>query len=245
MLTDTHCHVLKEYYDDKKSILDNAKEQGVLRIINASYNMASSLEVIKDVKKYDNVYGVVGLHPENCLEEFDYKIFDSLPSKIVGIGEIGLDYHYGKENKNEQIAIFERQLVIAERLNLPVVIHSRDATLDTIEILKRHKVKGVIHSFSGSYETACIYIKMGFVLGVNGVVTFKNCNLKDVIKELDISDIVLETDSPYLSPEPVRGKKNTPLNLKYIAEFISNLKDISYDKVCEITTTTAKDLFDL
>ena len=163
MLTDTHCHVLKEYYNDKKSILDNAKEQGVLRIINASYNMASSLEVIKDVKKYDNVYGVVGLHPENCLEEFDYKIFDSLPSKIVGIGEIGLDYHYGKENKNEQITIFERQLVIAERLNLPVVIHSRDATLDTIEILKRHKVKGVIHSFSGSYETACIYIKMGFV----------------------------------------------------------------------------------
>ena len=243
MLTDTHCHVLKEYYDDKKSILDNAKEHGVLRIINASYNMASSLEVMKDVKKYDNVYGVVGLHPENCLEEFDYKIFDNLPSKIVGIGEIGLDYHYGKENKNEQIAIFERQLVIAERLNLPVVIHSRDATLDTIEILKRHKVKGVIHSFSGSYETACIYMKMGFLLGVNGVVTFKNCNLKDVLAKIPLGNIILETDSPYLAPVPYRGKINSSKNIPIIAEFLAKELEQNVNSIEKITEENTKSLF--
>ena len=244
MLTDTHCHVLKEYYDDKKSILDNAKEQGVLRIINASYNMASSLEVIKDVKKYDNVYGVVGLHPENCLEEFDYKIFDSLPSKIVGIGEIGLDYHYGKENKNEQIAIFERQLVIAERLNLPVVIHSRDATLDTIEILKRHKVKGVIHSFSGSYETACIYIKMGFVLGVNGVVTFKNARVPvEVAKAVPVDRLLLETDAPYLAPVPCRGKRNDSSYIGYIAEKIAEIKNMDTQELINITTENAKRMY--
>lgn len=245
MLTDTHCHVLKEYYDDKKSILDNAKKQGVLRIINAGYNMASSLEVIEDVKKYDNVYGVVGLHPENCLEEFDYKIFDNLPSKIVGIGEIGLDYHYGKENKDEQIVIFERQLEIAERLNLPVVIHSRDATLDTIEILKRHKVKGVIHSFSGSYETACIYIKMGFVLGVNGVVTFKNCNLKDILAKISLGNIILETDSPYLTPVPYRGKRNEPAHIKDVALFLCQLYNVDLATLENITNENIKRIFDI
>lgn len=245
MLTDTHCHVLNEYYDDKKSILDNAKKQGVLRIINAGYNMASSLEVIEDVKKYDNVYGVVGLHPENCLEKFDYKIFDNLPSKIVGIGEIGLDYHYGKENKGEQIVIFERQLEIAERLNLPVVIHSRDATLDTIEILKRHKVKGVIHSFSGSYETACIYIKMGFVIGVNGVVTFKNCNLKDILAKIPLGNIILETDSPYLTPVPYRGKRNEPAHIKDIAMFLCQLYNVDLATLENITNENIKRIFDI
>ena len=244
MLTDTHCHVLKEYYDDKKSILDNAKEHGVSRIINAGYNMASSLEVIEDVKKYDNVYGVVGLHPENCLEEFDYKIFDNLPSKIVGIGEIGLDYHYGKENKDEQIKLLEMQLSLAEEYNLPVIIHSRDATEDTINTLKKFNCRGTIHSFSGSLETAKIYIKMGYLLGVNGVITFKNCNIKDVIKEVGLDNIVLETDSPYLTPVPYRGMQNNPSHILDIAKFVSELYNVSLEELSYRTNENIKRMYE-
>ena len=134
MFCDTHCHILSEYYDDINAILEESKEAGVSRVINAGYNYESSKEVIELVKKYPEMYGVVGLHPENISEDFDYTIFDNLDKKIVGIGEIGLDYHYTKDNKNKQIEVFERQLDIAEKLNLPVVIHSRDAAGDTLEI---------------------------------------------------------------------------------------------------------------
>ena len=184
MLTDSHCHIFSEDYNDIDSIINNAKEKGVDRLIISAYNFESSKEVLSLIKKYPNVYGTIGLHPENALEDFDYNIFDNLPEKIIAIGEIGLDYYYTKNTKEKQIEILEKQLNTAEKLNLPVVIHSREATQDTIDILKKHKVKGVIHSFSGSYETAQIYLKMGYKLGVNGVITFKNCNLKDVYKRL-------------------------------------------------------------
>ena len=134
MFCDTHCHILSEYYDDIDEILKDAKEAGVSRVINAAYNLESSKEVMALVKKYPEMYGVVGLHPENIEEDFDYTIFDNLDKKIVGIGEIGLDYHYTKDNKDKQIEVFERQLDIAEKLNLPVVIHSREAAGDTLEI---------------------------------------------------------------------------------------------------------------
>lgn len=245
MFTDTHCHVLREDYDNIDEVLSNAKNNNVNRIICSAYNMSSSKEVLELSKTYDNVYGTIGLHPENCMEEFDYTIFDNMHDKIIAIGEIGLDYHYGKETKDKQIEVFRKQLEIAQKLSLPVVVHSRDATLDTINILKDYNVKGVIHSFSGSLETAKIYLKMGFKLGVNGVVTFKNCNLKDVLVNLSLDDILLETDSPYLTPVPFRGKKNEPSHIIDISMFLSNLFNVELNTLAEITNKNIMEIFDI
>lgn len=245
MFCDTHCHILSEYYDDIDEILKDAKVAGVSRVINAAYNLESSKEVMVLVKKHPEMYGVVGLHPENIEEDFDYTIFDNLDKKIVGIGEIGLDYHYTKDNKDKQIEVFERQLDIAEKLNLPVVIHSREAAGDTLEILKRHHNFGVIHSYSGSLEMAREYIKLGFVLGVNGVVTFKNCNLKDTLKNIDMNSIVLETDSPYLTPVPFRGTQNNPGKMMNTARFVADIYGVSLSELAEITNQNIKRIFDI
>lgn len=245
MFTDTHCHIFKEYYENIDEIISNAKNAKVERMFVASDNQQTALEVLDLANKYDNIYGCIGLHPENVDEEFDFSLFDNLPSKIIAIGEIGLDYYYTKENKQKQIEVFKKQLEIAEKLNLPVVIHSREATQDTINVLKEYKVKGVIHSFSGSLETAREYIKMGFKLGINGVITFKNCNLKDVYKELSINDIVLETDSPYLTPVPYRGQRNEPSHVLDIAMFLCNLYNIDLYELSKITNENIKEIFNV
>ena len=162
----------------------------------------------------------------------------------MAIGEIGLDYHYSKEEKEEQIKLLETQLSLAEEYDIPVIIHSRDATLDTLTTLKKYKCRGVIHSFSGSLETAKEYIKMGYLLGVNGVITFKNANIKDVIKELPLTSIILETDSPYLTPVPFRGEKNSPKNVLYVAKFVADLKNISLEELSKITNQNIERVFD-
>ncbi len=249
MFTDTHCHIYKEYYENIEEVLKNAKKSNVNRMINNGCDKKSNEEVLELTKNYENIYGAIGIHPENIEEykEEDLKwIEENLKqSKIIAIGEIGLDYHYTKENKTEQIKLLERQLKIAEQYHLPVIIHSREATEDTINTLKKYKVTGVIHSFSGSLETAKIYIKMGYLLGINGVITFKNSKLKDVIKEIPLESIVLETDSPYLTPEPFRGKKNEPARIKEIAEFICDLKGISLEDLTTITNHNIKRIFDI
>ena len=248
MFTDTHCHIYKEYYENIEEVLKNAKKSNVNRMINNGCDKKSNEEVLELTKNYENIYGAIGIHPEN-IEEYkeDLKwIEENLKqSKIIAIGEIGLDYHYTKENKTEQIKLLERQLKIAEQYHLPVIIHSREATEDTINTLKKYKVTGVIHSFSGSLETAKIYIKMGYLLGINGVITFKNSKLKEVIKEIPLENIILETDSPYLTPEPFRGKKNEPARIKEIAEFICNLKGISLEDLATITNHNIKRIFDI
>ena len=245
MLTDSHCHIFNEYYDDINKIITNAKNNGVSRLIVSADNYKSSLEVLTLIEKYPEIYGTIGLHPENIDDDFDYSIFNNLPKKIIAIGEIGLDYHYTKDNKDKQIEVLKKQLDLAQLLNLPVVIHSRDATQDTIEILKQYKVKGVIHSFSGSFETAQMYLKMGYKLGVNGVITFKNCNLKEVYNKLKPTDIVLETDSPYLSPVPLRGTKNEPSHMIETAKFMANLFNISIEELAKITNANIYDIFDI
>ena len=249
MFTDTHCHIYKEYYENIEEVLKNAKKSNVNRMINNGCDKKSNEEVLELTKNYENIYGAIGIHPENIEEykEEDLKwIEENLKQpKIIAIGEIGLDYHYTKENKTEQIKLLERQLKIAEQYHLPVIIHSREATEDTINTLKKYKVTGVIHSFSGSLETAKIYIKMGYLLGINGVITFKNSKLKDVIKEIPLESIVLETDSPYLTPEPFRGKKNEPARIKEIAEFICDLKGISLEDLATITNHNIKRIFDI
>lgn len=243
---DTHCHLSYGEYDNIEELIKEMKENSISAIVNGT-NKWDNDETILLSNKFDNIYAAIGFHPqeiENVDDDYIEYIEKNINS-IVAIGEIGLDYYWNKNNKEQQKEIFQRQLKIAEMYNIPVIVHSRDAIQDTYDILKKYKVVGIIHSFSGSLEMANKFIDLGFKLGIGGVITFKNCNLKDVINKVDINNIVLETDSPYLSPEPVRGKKNSPLNLKYIVEFISNLKGITTEEVINATNESVWQLFDL
>ena len=248
MYIDTHCHLSREDYDDIDKVIEENKNANIDKIVVSGCSRESIEEVMDLKDRYDMVYVTIGYHPEyaDTVTESDLDYLKSLlgEKKVVGIGEIGLDYHYTKDNKDKQIWLFEEQLKIAEEFNLPVVIHSRDATMDTINTLKKYKVKGIIHCFSGSLETANIYISMGFLLGIGGVVTFKNSKLKDVVKEVPSESIVLETDSPYLAPVPFRGKINSSKYLEYIANFIAEIKNISLEELAEITSRNASSLFD-
>ncbi len=249
MFTDTHCHIYKEYYEDIPKILEQAKNVNITRFINNGCDQKSNIEVLESINKYPNVYGAIGLHPENVdkVKESDILFLKNNLNnkKIIAIGEIGLDYYYTKDNKEAQKQLFETQIKLAQKYNLPIIVHSREATEDTINILKKYKVTGVIHSFTGSLETAKIYIKMGFLLGINGVITFKNSKLKEVIKQIDLENIILETDSPYLTPEPYRGQKNEPAKIFDIAKYIADLKNITIADLSKITNTNIKRIFDI
>lgn len=247
MLIDTHCHLYSEYYSDIDDIVNLAKKSNVNILINNGCDSKSNKEVIDLLDKYKNMYGAIGIHPEEVdnysLDDIKFIEKNLNNKKIVAIGEIGLDYHYSKENKEKQIKLFELQLDIANKYKVPVIIHSRDATEDTINILRKYNIKGVIHSFSGSLETAKIYIKRGFLLGINGVVTFKNCNLKDILVNIGLNNIILETDSPYLTPVPYRGKQNNPSHILDIAKYISEIFNVSLEEVSKITTKNVLDLY--
>lgn len=248
MFVDTHCHIFKSDYDNIDEVLNNASNNNVKYYINNGSDREYNKEVLELVKEYDNMYGALGIHPEAVddysLDDIEFIKNNLSNEKIVAIGEIGLDYHYTKENKVEQIKLLEMQLSLAEEYNLPVIIHSRDATEDTINTLKKFNCRGTIHSFSGSLETAKIYIKMGYLLGVNGVITFKNCNIKDVIKEVGLDNIVLETDSPYLTPVPYRGMQNNPSHILDIAKFVSELYNISLEELSYRTNENIKKMYE-
>lgn len=249
MFIDTHCHLFKEYYEDIGQILDNADAKNINKFMVAATDIPTCHEIIKLASSFANVYICLGIHPEAIDSDY-HEINDIIVQtygnkQFVAIGEIGLDYHYGKEKSEEQKQLFHQMLALAEQYNLPVVVHSRDATQDTLDILKEHHVKGVIHSFNGSYEVAQEYLKLGFKLGINGVITFKNCKLKEVIRRLPLSAIVLETDSPYLTPVPYRGQSNEPANIAVIAQFVADLYGISLEDVAKATTRNAKDIFDI
>ena len=247
MFIDTHCHIEKEYYDNIDDVIKENINNGVNIMIVSGCEKKTIDETIEIINKYDCCYATIGYHPDqaNFIKETDIDLLKEkiVNKKILGIGEIGLDYHYGKDNKENQIKLFKEQLKIAEDFNLPVVIHSRDAVEDTINILKEYNVKGIIHCFSGSLEVAKIYIKMGFKLGIGGVVTFKNSKLGNVLENIDINDIVLETDSPYLTPEPFRGKTNSSKYIPLIAQKIANIYNIDLETVAKITSNTVFSLF--
>lgn len=249
MFIDTHCHLFKDYYDDMDNIICKIKNRGIIALINNGCDSKTNQEVLSLLDKYDFMYGAIGIHPDYAdnYNEDDLKyIMDNIGvEKIVAIGEIGLDYHYDNFSKEKQITLFKAQLKIAEKNNLPVIIHMREATNDVLNILKEYRVKGVIHCFTGSVEIANILIKMGFFLGINGVVTFKNCNLINTIKEIGIDHIVLETDAPYLTPVPFRSEKNDSSHVVDTANFIANSLGIDVKKLADITTNNAKSLFDI
>lgn len=243
-------HIGNDFGVEPDLYVKNASDAQVEVLIASFCEKDDIMLSTKFVEKYKNLYACIGYHPEvsNKIVEKDYETLEEMVKnnpKIVAIGEIGLDYYWNKDNKDKQREVFCKQLEIAERLKLPVVIHSRDSINETYEILKKYKVSGVIHCFSGSLEMAKKFISLGFLLGIGGVVTFKNSKLFEVIEKLELTNIVLETDSPYLTPEPNRGKTNESSNIFYIAQKIAEIKNISLENVAKITTENAIRTFDL
>lgn len=251
MIIETHAHLNDEAFkDDLDAVINKCKESNILTIIECAFSVESNYKVIDIANKYDLVYCAVGLHPENVNELTDttFSEIEKLIAnpKVKAIGECGLDYYWTKETKDLQKEVFIKHMELAYKYDLPLIIHAREAIQDTYDLLKgfNKPLKGVMHGFTGSIEMAKEFIKIGFYIGVGGVVTFKNANnVKALVKELDLNKILLETDCPYLTPVPFRGKRNDPSYIPYIVDEISNLKEISQDIIECITTKNAKELF--
>ena len=249
MIIDTHCHLDIKDYDNLEEVIKNMEGN---YMIASGYNLESNKHVIELVNKYDNIFGTIGLHPSDVTEDYESDLLfiesNINNSKIVGVGEIGLDYYWEKDNKELQKEVFIKQIELARKYNKTIVIHSREAILDTYNILDEYlgNNKAVLHCYSSNIEMAKRFKKFNIKFGIGGVLTFKNSSkLKEVVKELDLSDLLLETDSPYLTPEPYRGKKNEPSYTKYVAEAIAKIKEVEYEEVLEITTQNAISQFDL
>ena len=248
MFVDSHCHILKEYYDDIDKVIDESRDNGVKYLISCGCSTKDIIESLEYAKKYEHLFLSIGYHPD-CIDDYDLEFLkDNLKNtKVIALGEIGLDYHYinSDTDKERQRKLFIRQLDIAEKENIPVIIHSREATNDILEILKRYNLKGIIHCFSDDLESARKYIDLGYKLGIGGILTFNNSNLKDVVSKISLDDIVLETDSPYLAPTPYRGNQNSPKFIPLIATEIANIKDVSIEEVMNKTTANINKLFNL
>lgn len=253
MIFETHAHYDDEQFDlDREELLSSMPEQGVGTIVNVSATYESCRRVVDLVQKYPFMYAAVGIHPDEVgsLNEERFAALKELcgREKVVAVGEIGLDYYWDNESHDLQKEWFIRQLDLARGQGLPVLIHSREAAADTMEIMKEHGqgLRGVIHCYSYSKEQAKEYVKMGYYIGVGGVVTFKNARkLKETVEEIPLTSIVLETDCPYLAPVPFRGKRNNSSYIKYVAEEIAEIKGISYEAVVEQTEKNARDLYNL
>ncbi len=249
MIFDTHAHYDDEQFDaDREELLDSMAEQGVGTIVNVSASYPSCEQVTEMVQKYPFMYAAVGVHPDHVgdLNARMKKLFAN--DKVIAVGEIGLDYYWDNESHDLQKAWFIRQLELARELDLPVLIHSREAAADTMDIMKEHAegISGVIHCYSYSKEMAREYVKMGFYIGVGGVVTFKNARkLKETVVEIPLTSIVLETDCPYLAPEPNRGKRNNSAYIRYVAEEIAKIKGITYEEVVAQTEENARKMYRL
>lgn len=244
MIFDTHAHYEDEQFNkDRDMLLVSMEENGVGKIIDVGASIESTKGAVELAHRYDFVYAAVGIHPDSVGElnesHMEWLKLLAADKKVVAIGEIGLDYHYEEPEREIQKVWFERQLELAHEVKLPVCIHSREAAKDTLDIMKLHnadKLGGVIHCFSYSTEMAQTYVDMGFYIGVGGVVTFKNSKkLKEVVKNIPLEHIVLETDCPYMAPVPNRGKRNSSIYLPYVVTAISEIKGISEEKVIKVT----------
>lgn len=248
MIFDTHAHYDDRQFDeDREELLNSMQAGGIGTIVNASATVESWGKVLKLTQQYPFVYGMIGVHPDEvgALDEAEFARMERLllEDKIVAVGEIGLDYYWDNESHELQKEWFIRQLELARKLNMPVNIHSREAAADTMEILKKYAqgMRAIIHCYSYSREMAEEYVKMEYLIGIGGVVTFKNARkLKEVAETVPLSNIVMETDCPYLAPEPNRGKRNSSLHLPYVARAIADLKGIPVEEVINKTEENAK-----
>ena len=252
MIFETHAHYDDEAFDkDRDSLLPSLAKHGIEKIINVGASLRGVADTVRLTEKYPFVYGAVGVHPDEVgtLDEEKMKWLKSLCDlpKVVAVGEIGLDYYWDKEHHDIQKKWFVRQMDLAKETELPIIVHSRDAAKDTLDIMKAERadnLKGVIHCYSYSVEQAKEYMNMGYYLGVGGVVTFKNGKrLKDVVEYAPLEYLLLETDAPYLAPEPYRRHRNCSAYLTYVAEEIARIKGVSYETVVDVTRENAGKLF--
>lgn len=254
MIFDTHAHYDDEAFDeDREAVLNSLADNGIGAVVNVGASIQSTKNTLELMKRYPFVYGAVGVHPNETGELNDH-LMDWLKhvaqeEKVVAIGEIGLDYYWNEPEPEVQKHWFVRQLALAREVNLPIVVHSRDAAKDTLDIIKAERageLGGVIHCFSYSLEMAREYLNLGFYLGIGGVLTFNNARkLKEVVEYMPLDRIVLETDCPYLSPVPNRGKRNSSLNLPYVADAISQIKGVTPEEVVAVTEQNAKRMYGL
>lgn len=247
MIIDTHCHVYNSEMENAEEIIKEAAKSDIHIILNGT-DPQSNKEVLELSRKYENVYAALGyLYPFACeITDEDISLLDKQldNDNVIAVGEIGIDYYHRKDNKDKQKELFEEMLNLAQKHGLPVIVHSRKAMQDTYDILKEHDVVGSLHCYQGSAEMAQEFIKLGFYIGIAGPVTHNNNKkIRKMLKKIDINHILVETDSPYLSPQEKRGEKNTSLNLKYIIRKIAEELDMQEDEVMEITTENAKKLF--
>ena len=250
MFIDSHCHISREDYENIDKVVKSAKEAGVSYLIVSGYDIKNNKEVINIANRYDNIYLSIGFHPseanvitDNDINNLKEQIKNN--KKVIAIGEIGLDYHWEKDNKDKQKDLFKKQINLAKELNIPIVVHSRDAFQDTYDILKEANHRGVIHCFSGNLENAKMYANLGYYFGIGGVLTFKNTNLRETVKEMPVDRILLETDSPYLAPTPHRGEQNEPKYIPIIAEELAKVYGKSVNEIGFITTRNVCDVFNI
>lgn len=254
MLIDSHVHLDDSQFDlDREDVIESFDENNLELVINVGADMESSRRAVELSEKYDKIYAAVGVHPHDA-KDVDESTIDELRSlasarKVVAIGEIGLDYHYDNSPRDIQKKWFRRQIKLAKELNLPIIVHERESTKDALDIITEEydgKLTGVIHCFSSSVEIAKEYIKLGFFISLGGPVTFKNAKMpKLVAEEVPLESLLIETDSPYLTPTPFRGKRNDPTKVRYVAETIANLRGISYEKLVKSTNENTKKLFNI
>ncbi len=254
MIFESHAHYDDDAFDqDREELLKHMQENGIGYIVNIGANLETCRKVLKLTEQYSYIYGSLGVHPSDVIElneeGMDWLERKSANDKIVAIGEIGLDYHYDEPARDIQKKWFIRQLDLARNVKLPIIVHSREAAQDTMDIIKAEKagdLGGVIHCFSYGVEMAREYLTMGFYIGVGGVITFKNGKkLREVVEYTPLDRILLETDCPYLAPEPYRGKRNSSLYLPYVVEEIARIKGISRDEVEDVTFNNAKNMYRL
>lgn len=249
-LIDSHAHMDSEQFNEDREEVFNRIKEKMDFVVNIGYNLESSKKGVEYSKKYDFIYAVVGVHPDD-IEGYDDKLEAELEElakneKVLAIGEIGLDYHWMTHPKEIQQDIFRRQMRLAERCNKPIVIHSREAMEDTLKILKEFpNVKGIFHCYPGSVETALQVID-NYYLGIGGVLTFKNAKkLVEVVEKIPLDKLILETDCPYMAPTPFRGKRNEPIYVEYVAKKIAEIKGITYEEVVEATNRNTRKAYEM
>lgn len=246
---DTHAHYDDEKFrEDLEETISSVHQSGVNLIINCGCDLASSKRTLELCDKYDFIYGAVGIHPHEA-ESADFETLEEIKKlashpKVVAIGEIGLDYHYDFSPRDIQKEIFEKQLILANELNLPVIVHDRESHQDALELLKKYKPKGVVHCFSGSAETAREVLELGMYIGIGGAVTFKNAKKPvEVAESIDINRLLLETDAPYMTPVPHRGQRNDSSFIPFTAIKIGEIRGIDPQEVIDIARENGKKLF--